>query len=643
MLTIVDTTASMLQALTDCPNLNGARSTTTLPERHATTGYLDNVQADSLYLLPAMSAWLYSPWVDISTISPASMSLASIWLKNCLLNHQPCRESRRVEQLPTRVIDVSDPQNPRLNGNRNCSEEYLTLSYKWGKGRQYLTTTLNLEAHKKLIPLSRMPGTFKDAVYVTYMLGFQWLWIDALCIIQDSTEDQEREMGVMDNIFRCSTLTLFAAAANSVDDGLSVMRDPRWVKPCLLNLKTTLDGQTLEASTYITADGHDRPEDPLRTRGWVLQEEVLSSRGLVFEGNELTWRCICGTASESRPNAQGKIDHYRELGTRGYDKYRSYGSGHDGFDLLRVWLQQKNPVPDRTPWQRDTHFDHWYSLVERYSQRRLTHSADILPALSGLASAMARMHQITYVAGLWKEDLQVGLAWYTAEGQHFVGGNLPADSATQDLPHLPAWSWASQWGKLIKFRGWEDNNKLMAHEGVVLRYDPNEKPATGLHPFGKVWQKSLLLRGRVKMATVVHNSQRIAWDRYNDSIDGVYNEDARYDYLRNIADPTSRDNIGQIAFDSDPKIFPVSLVHCLLCTVREKYGQWHLTCIAMVPTNETWEEFRRVGLVFLRDEDWFGSMMEWDPHSSQHEPNFEHKRDVGYNTTIRLARLVSSY
>jgi hypothetical protein len=52
-----------------------------------------------------------------------------------------------------------------------------------------VTTTTNLEERKHSIPFDSMPLTFKDAIQITRELGIDHLWIDSLCIPQDSPED----------------------------------------------------------------------------------------------------------------------------------------------------------------------------------------------------------------------------------------------------------------------------------------------------------------------------------------------------------------------------------------------------------------------------------------------------------------------
>jgi hypothetical protein len=82
--------------------------------------------------------------------------------------------------------------------------------------------------------------------------------------------------------------------------------------------------------------------------------------------------------------------------------------------------------------------------------------------------------------------------------------------------------------------------------------------------------------------------------------------------VRSVQDSLSGEIVGHIALDSDPNNLPVQPIHCLICTAREKYDKWQLTCLGLVPTDESKKEFSWVGLVFIRKEDWFGELHEFD-------------------------------
>jgi hypothetical protein len=100
---------------------------------------------------------------------------------------------------------------------------YLALSHCWGpsvSGERLITTKATLKSRLKSIPLSKMPSNFFDATIITRKLGYRYLWIDSLCIIQDSRGDWETESANMGNIYTNASLTLAAAAAKDSDGGM---------------------------------------------------------------------------------------------------------------------------------------------------------------------------------------------------------------------------------------------------------------------------------------------------------------------------------------------------------------------------------------------------------------------------------------
>ena len=97
--------------------------------------------------------------------------------------------------------------------------EYVALSYYWGGPQAVLTRIANIASNKQALPLDNFPPTLQNAIQVTKRLGSSCLWIDALCIIQDSTEDKAIEINKMGSIYRNATLTIFAANASSVNEG----------------------------------------------------------------------------------------------------------------------------------------------------------------------------------------------------------------------------------------------------------------------------------------------------------------------------------------------------------------------------------------------------------------------------------------
>lgn len=110
--------------------------------------------------------------------------------------------------------------DPFLTETHGQVGEWLALSYCWGSSSNYTTTTQNLKQHCERMPLSDFPRTLRDAVHITRKLGYRHLWIDSLCIIQNSKEDWEIEAVKMCDVYGSSSLTLAADASLDPSTGI---------------------------------------------------------------------------------------------------------------------------------------------------------------------------------------------------------------------------------------------------------------------------------------------------------------------------------------------------------------------------------------------------------------------------------------
>ncbi|EIW58352.1 HET-domain-containing protein, partial [Trametes versicolor FP-101664 SS1] len=156
---------------------------------------------------------LRSPLLEVG--SPRALALAKECIDECVQRHKSCMSSNLPDsrRLPTHVIDCTNLAHPRLVSTDGRSGKYLTLSYVWGLDQIHKTTTSNVSQYECGIDLSLLPATIRDAIYVTHALGLQFLWVDSLCIIQDSNEDKRHEIRRMHHIYRHSHLTIIAASA----------------------------------------------------------------------------------------------------------------------------------------------------------------------------------------------------------------------------------------------------------------------------------------------------------------------------------------------------------------------------------------------------------------------------------------------
>jgi hypothetical protein len=226
----------------------------------------------------------------IYTSSQATMQLSRQWLQNCLALHQKC--SQRASETPTppsRLIDVTARNGSDLHLYETSPGiiigPYATLSYCWGGKNEFRLTLSSLQHFKTGFALSDLPQTIQDAIHVTRHLGIRYLWIDALCIIQDSPEDWRKEVATMSQVYRNSLVTIGALGATNSEEGLFSQRDPLVRHPCWMLKKA--EGTNLYFSP-MQPFGFD--DAPLHDRGWVMQERILSPRTLNF-GSYIIWEC----------------------------------------------------------------------------------------------------------------------------------------------------------------------------------------------------------------------------------------------------------------------------------------------------------------------------------------------------------------
>lgn len=210
---------------------------------------------------------------------------AKRWLDACLTAHVDCC-SPPVQELPTRVIDVGNElDDPRLFETAPGAQGiYCTLSYCWGQTRTFTTTLSTFEDRKKGFGIDELPATIRDAVVLARGLGIRYLWVDSLCIIQDSSSDWEYEAARMCSVYNQAAITFAAIDSPASETGLFIAgSDRRLVK---------LDEQW--GPIYARMHSHSAPDDHrslprdeitsrvLNTRGWCLQELALSSRILWY-------------------------------------------------------------------------------------------------------------------------------------------------------------------------------------------------------------------------------------------------------------------------------------------------------------------------------------------------------------------------
>jgi len=394
-----------------------------------------------------------------NTASEESFEKAQHWIRECLANHKLCGTDG-PSALPTRILDLGKaPENEAGGGEPDVqllessgqSARYISLSHSWGGEQPLTTTTATVEKHKAGIPLASLPRTFQDAVHIARRFGIRYLWIDSLCIIQDSAEDWQQEASRMASIYRNSWLTVYATASSSPSSGIFRNKQAVWIQaddpedetlddlfPEAAKLRQDLRLSLRFATTHPDLGQWAEPERqqsalPLMTRAWAYQERLLSPRVLHFGPQEVFWECMqdldceCG-GMKWRSRHMGS---YANRDTAGElpPKVSHYAALHVGAAAQTSKIKAEK--------RRKKLLSRWEEMVGEYTRRSLTFPADRLPAFSGVAGEMVAALGMRYRAGQWEETLPAALLYERSNCTKLA--RLTMDDARP----APSWSWAS--------------------------------------------------------------------------------------------------------------------------------------------------------------------------------------------------------
>ena len=280
--------------------------------------------------------------------------------------------------LPTRLIEVSTKHGMScsahlvLRGELPLKTPYLTLSHCWSD-TEAKPISLTLECFDRLrndIPMSELSKTFRDPLQVTIWLGYRHVWMDPLCILQNSDEDWEEEAARMGDIYRHSMCTIAAIRARDGRDGLFFERNALTFTKLPL---TKSKGQR----QYAT-----RKEpwlNPLIGRAWTVKERCLSSRTLYFGSDMISWACRRCEACE------GPYARNLQMRDSSFAK------------LLDGDTDEKTAVAA------------WNTIVEAYASCKLTLWKDRWPAFQVLTAEVEKAQGRTILHGLrshlFRQDL----------------------------------------------------------------------------------------------------------------------------------------------------------------------------------------------------------------------------------------------
>ncbi|KAI0113929.1 heterokaryon incompatibility protein-domain-containing protein [Nemania sp. FL0031] len=249
-----------------------------------------------------------------STGSEKHMIEAHTWVDDCVRYHPLCHEATpRQPEYPARLLLIvpnSDmpcgPPKIRLESfdESKPRAKYLALSHCWGGATPFKLKHTNLQECSMNIDYHKLSKNIQDAIKVVQNLGFSYLWVDSLCIIQGCYHDWKREGSKMGYIYAGAFATIASTGAATSDGGCFHERTISTLQPCKVGISSL--SALLPDPVFIRRDDISdfrRSVDraPLNQRGWVLQERLLSHRILHFGADMMYWECAQRAASELNP------------------------------------------------------------------------------------------------------------------------------------------------------------------------------------------------------------------------------------------------------------------------------------------------------------------------------------------------------
>jgi hypothetical protein len=507
-----------------------------------------------------------------NTGSRATLNLATSWIATCRSRHRQCNQwIEDAPYHPSRLLDLHRPDPTtaiRLIELSDSAPEgpYATLSHRWGNQSFPRLLDNNLATFKDQIRLEILPPTWVDAISVTKSLGLRYLWIDALCILQDSSEDWNKEAALMHRIYSNSFCNIAATGASHNEHGCFFDRSPTAVEPCHADVRWggTEQFKHLLINQDYWLDGV--ADAPLNRRAWVVQERLLAPRVLHFGRHQVYWECQELEACEAFPYGIPRLPGDRETGISGFKDLRTESRSPDTVE--RPMLSSSESFKA---------YQLWTKIVIAFSRGALTVKEDKLPALAGIAQRMAGLLEDQYLAGVWRRFLVDELCW-SATSQ--TSGVLQMQPFRPTQYRAPSWSWTSLEGRITPDSyGYGISLIDILHAQVEL---------ASHNSFGSVKSGYLLVRGYLSTFEII-----------GDLIEPAHG------WSTTVNRTAFGKNVIEIMLDDVANTVQKDL-YCLPIKYlpeddADGYGPW-LRGLILQQTGPTQEHYRRVGAFFLPDD-----------------------------------------
>ena len=352
--------------------------------------------------------------------------LVKSWLWKCWAQHKTECQKEDVAAILTLDIYLVDV-NTKTFVRHRTGDRFVALSYVWGKCQKTASVSVTRDSTgpdrdevdqtgpeftQELPPY--IPETMVDAMIFVNRIGERYLWIDQLCIDQTNHEEKQRQINAMDQIFASAYLTIVNMDGPDADWGLPGISRPlqQSQQPMV-----TLDNGRLMA-TFIYSTWDNNGNSVWDSRGWTLQERLLSHRCIIFAKTNISMICRTEFFHDCLALNQGA-----EATRLGHDYFREDGSS------IRL---------DDTKWD----FENYDALVSVFTSRKLTHETDVLNACRGSLNRLSQAAGVEFCFGLPMHDCLRALIWVPHSQSTLIRRLV-----------FPSWSWTG-WTGRIEYGYW---------------------------------------------------------------------------------------------------------------------------------------------------------------------------------------------
>ncbi|KAH7069813.1 heterokaryon incompatibility protein-domain-containing protein [Paraphoma chrysanthemicola] len=373
-------------------------------------------------------------------------------------NHEHCGRQNDVPS-PTRLIDV---ESVCIISSKGRSGKFAALSYCGGGATQIQLTTSTLAALGDHIDIGSLPQSIQDSIRIVRSISIKYLWVDALCIVQDDTLDVSRQIGAMAGIYGDAYVTIVASSASCASEGYLHSHQ---VSKKSVNLPFRV---SQEDFGIIGAQPSSQPQwiqrgiptklEPINERAWTLQEQMLGNRLLLYNSDTLVWKYVTLTKN---------VDHSLCMPTPSLVLYSELSHRFS-----------ENPKLAAGSWR---------DILMEYTSRKATMIEDRLPAIAALAERFEPLLG-PYFAGLWERTLTDDLLWFQDPPK--------AENRLEKKSKAPSWSWASCKGRVYSYEWFHPRNPVC----TILSLKTKLKNA--LAPYGEVCGGSITIHSKLLFAYV---------------------------------------------------------------------------------------------------------------------------------------------